>query len=217
MRTDSFLFACGGILAGLSLYFIGSSLFASHWVYDRSDLYKWTWLSELLKSSPVQIVNLHAGFDESSDALRQMFPKATLSIFDFYEASSETEDSIARARKKSAATLEARQIDKNLGEIGVNEVSIDLVLLFLAVHEIRSPVMRDNLFRKVHDMLRPNGLAILVEHLRDLPNFLAFGPGVLHFFSLQEWMRSTKSGDLVIQKRLTITPFIHVFCLTRSS
>jgi SAM-dependent methyltransferase len=217
IRTNLLLLVCSSFVAGVSLYFMASSLVITHWIYDLSELYNWTWLQDLLPTSPEHIVNLHAGFDETSDALKEMFPTASLSIFDFYDPSIETESSIARARKKSPASIEIQPRAASLDNLDVKDSSADLVLLFLAAHEIRSSVLRDKLFRRVQAALRPDGIAILVEHLRDLPNLLAFGPGALHFFSRQEWIRSTKCGGLAIQNQLTITPFIQVFCLKRSS
>lgn len=44
------------------------SLLVSYYVYDLSDLYKLNWLHELVANlkRDLKIVNIHAGFDETS-------------------------------------------------------------------------------------------------------------------------------------------------------
>jgi hypothetical protein len=55
----------------------------------------------------------------------------------------------------------------------------------------------------------------VVEHLRDWANFLAFGPGFLHFLAEQAWQQAAAAGGLRIEKRLRVTPFVNVFVLRK--
>jgi hypothetical protein len=64
--------------------------------------------------------------------------------------------------------------------------------------------------------LQPNGEVVLMEHLRDWPNFLAFGPGFLHFFSRASWRRAVAEAGLQVRIEFSRTPFVHVFILRRS-
>jgi hypothetical protein len=41
----------------------------------------------------------------------------------------------------------------------------------LAVHEIRSNEEKVQFLKECYRLCRPNGMVIMVEHLRDLPNF----------------------------------------------
>src|SRR5947208_193587 len=66
------------------------SLVVSHWVYDRSRLCRWDWIPEIAPPRVATLINIHAGYDDSSDALRRLFPNAdrrTLDIFDQNEMS----------------------------------------------------------------------------------------------------------------------------------
>jgi hypothetical protein len=74
------------------------SLLISYYVYDRSGLYALNWLT-IDNSRPEHMINIHAGFDETSTILRKKFPLAHLSVFDFYDPAKHTEVSIKRARK----------------------------------------------------------------------------------------------------------------------
>jgi hypothetical protein len=87
-------------LGWLILLATWASLLASAWIYDWSEMYSFRWLG--LEKSPDEInsvMNIHAGFDDTSQHLREVFPKANLSVYDFYDPVRHTEPSIARARK----------------------------------------------------------------------------------------------------------------------
>src|SRR5690606_3942250 len=72
------------------------SLAVSFYVYDVSDLYELRWLGGLNNRS---VLNVNAGFDETSVILRARFPKCSLTVCDFYDGDKHTEASIKRARK----------------------------------------------------------------------------------------------------------------------
>ncbi len=57
---------------------------------------------------------------------------------------------------------------------------------------------------------------ILVEHVRDLANFVAFGPGFLHFLSVASWRKSWEAGGFNLDASFRITPFVRVFVLKKS-
>jgi hypothetical protein len=54
---------------------------------------------------------------------------------------------------------------------------------------------------------------ILVEHLRDPANFIAFGPGFLHFHSRRGWQRGWESAGFGLADEFRITPWVRVFVL----
>ena len=55
----------------------------------------------------------------------------------------------------------------------------------------------------------------MVEHLRDFPNFAAYGPGFTHFHSLRTWHTDTAATGLAIEREFHLTPFVRVFLLRR--
>ncbi len=85
-----------------------------------------------------------------------------------------------------------------------------------AAHELRRHEARVQLFRELARVLRPGGEVALVEHLRDWANFLAFGPGFLHFFSKRSWRRAADAAGLQVRTDWSMTPFVHVFMLRRT-
>src|SRR5687767_7519519 len=66
-----------GALLGVGLAFVWSvlSLVVSYYVYDASGLYRWDWISGWFSQRPGSWINIHSGLDESSPALREIFPE----------------------------------------------------------------------------------------------------------------------------------------------
>ena len=99
----------------------------------------------------------------------------------------------------------------------VASATIDLAVLAMAAHELRAPAERVALFEEIRRVLTPSGRAIVAEHLRDWPNAVAFGPGVLHFHSRRAWRQSFMQAGLTIDAEHRITPFVAIFVLRRQS
>lgn len=67
------------------------TLIASWFVYDLCDLYSFNYLSV---GSPQRIANIHAGFDETTSALKAKYPGSIIDVYDFYDPQKHTEASI---------------------------------------------------------------------------------------------------------------------------
>jgi hypothetical protein len=199
----------GTLAAAGALWFLLGSLGATHWVYDRSDLYRWDWLRSLLPRDDARLLVCHTGFDEVSAGLRATFPEARIEVLDHFDAGTMTEASIRRARAlhpPPPGTL-AAPFDR------WPEIRADLILAPLAVHELRSVGERAAWFSEARRSLEPGGTIVVVEHLRDLPNFLAFGPGFVHFHTAAAWRRSWQQAGLELERSFSLTPFLRVFVL----
>lgn len=186
-----------------------ASLAASHWIYDRSGLYDLSWLRPLWPDDPRCIVNLHAGFDETSARLRAIYPRAKLRVLDFFDPERNPEPSIARARAAYPPNPEAVQV--GAGDWPLEDGAADAVLVFLAAHEMRRPADRKELFAELRRITSPEGRIVLVEHLRNAANLAAFGPGFLHFLPRRVWTEETRPYLMPVRE-MPLTPFLRVFC-----
>lgn len=213
--AGGFFAVAGAIAVAGCSYFLVGSLGVSHWVYDRSDLYRWAWLDRALKASRInRIVLCHSGFDEVSEMLKRRYPQAEWMVLDHFDPATMTEASIRRARNNYPPT--AGTVSARFDRWPVADASQDTVLGLLAIHELRSDRERAAWFAEARRCLADGGRVVVLEHVRDLANFVAFGPGFLHFHSIRSWSRSWKCGGLVLDASFRITPFVRVFVLKQS-
>ena len=199
------------ILIAVSLQTV-ASLVASHWVYDLSALRDWSWLAKSVGDSR-RIVLVHAGYDETGGELASIFPASEILTVDFYSALERREPSIVRAQKSFPSDVVP--VANSLSNWPVPSDSIDLVLVAFAAHEVRDHEKRVVLFKEIRRVLNVTGHLILVEHVRDRANFLAYGVGAFHFLPNADWIRCTEAAELLLQTQFNITPFVRVFELCR--
>jgi len=200
-------------VALLGLVTIFTSLLVSWYVYDGSDLYTLNWLGDL--GTPETIVNINAGFDETSGLLALRLPNARLRVLDFYDPKRHTEPSIRRARKAYPPYPGTEEITTD--ELPLADNSVDLIFLIFAAHEIRDPEERARFFSLLRKALKPGGKIILAEHLRDPANYLAYSVGALHFLSDADWQRTFAAAAFNIVARENINPFVVKFTLVKDA
>jgi SAM-dependent methyltransferase len=200
---------------GVPAIWIAGSLVASWIVYDCSGLTRWDWIRPALGFEPGMWINIHAGLDESTPALRTLFSGARWRVFDIFDPVEMTERSIARARRlvRNDVTPEAADFHR----LPVPAGTVDTALLLFSAHELRTDEARGALFAELRRVLGAGGRVVVAEHLRDVANFMAFGPGFLHFHSRRAWTRCFAHARFTIQSEFPITPFVRVFVLRRST
>lgn len=199
------------LLIGLSLTV---TLAVSWYIYDHAGLYTLDWLNGVKIVAGNKLVNINAGFDETSTLLAAKYPDAHLTVFDFYDPAKHTEVSIERARRAYPAYPGTQVISTNI--LPLMPASVDVIFAILAAHEIRDRTERIAFFRELGKSLTMQGKLIVLEHLRDIPNFLAYNIGCFHFFSKKEWQHTFRDAGLVITREMKITPFLSAFILQKN-
>lgn len=186
-------------------------LIVSAYVYDFSGYYHFGWLKKYFTNTDdsLQILNINAGFDETSFSIQHHFPNATINVFDFYNPKQHTEPAIVRARKVSMVFPNTQAITTN--HIPLPDKSIDVIFLLSAAHEIRAEEEKIQFLKECHRVCKPTGQVIMVEHLRDFPNFMAFSIGFTHFFSKSVWKKSFLSAGFTSFEETKFTPFMSIF------
>ena len=199
------------IVIAAFIYGLLMPLIVSAYVYDFSGYYDFNWLKRfnLVDDADHQIVNINAGFDETSFLIKNAFPKSDLKVFDFYNAEKHTEPAIVRARKVSMVYPNTQQIVSNT--IPLKDNSVDLIFLLSAAHEIRMHDEKVQFLKECHRVCSANANIIMIEHLRDLPNFIAFSIGFTHFFSRNTWQKAFKEAGFASCTEQKFTPFMSIF------
>lgn len=206
------LFSCIAIFLIISSTII--SLFVSYYVYDLSDLYKLTWLDKLAIPHNSKMLNINAGFDETSILLKEKYTESELIVFDFYDPVKHTELSLKRARKAYPPFPGTQQV--NQYHFPLPENYADHIFVVLSAHEIRSEGERITFFKELNRILKQKGKIVVTEHLKDVQNFLAYNIGFFHFVSKSSWNATFKNSDLKTVLEIKITPFITTFILEKN-
>lgn len=189
------------------------SLGVSHYIYDRTNLYSLPWLDAVKNESKLRILNVNAGFDETTGILKSKFDKATIEVVDFYNPDKHTEISIERARRlrpshHSYTTITTSDIQLETG-------AYDIISIMFAAHEIRNDQERIQFFKEVNRILDRTGSVYVTEHLRDSANFFVYTIGFFHFFSLKSWIRTYSKSGFQISNVIKTTPFVTTFELKK--
>lgn len=134
--------------------------------------------------------------------------------WDFYDPDRHTEISIRRARDAHPPT--ADQVSIDTARLPVEPGTVDLICLFFAAHEIRSFDEQVRFFAEIARILKSNGRVCVVEHLRDLPNGLAYSIGCLHFHPRSQWLAVFRAAGLVVERERKDTRFTTAFLLRKT-
>jgi hypothetical protein len=186
-----------------------ASLAVSHYVYNVSALRRGEWARSLAAAGAGPWISIEVGIDPTIDL--SAFPVTLAARFDVFQGGRAGGASTERARR--LATSMEGTLPAAADALPMRAHSCGTMLLLFSAHEVRDRQLRDRLFSEVRRVLAPRGRLLLVEHVRDLPNFLAFGPGFLHFESRAEWVRATRAGGLELKLEQRITPWVVAMAL----
>lgn len=210
------LFGAGSAVA--AWWTIGSFAI-SHWIYDRSKLCRWNWIADEFESAPERWGNFHAGLDESTLGLCELWPQSEGAAYDFFDGTVMTEPSIRRARDLFAAPIELQNLTRDV-DFRVLEMPgkyLQGAFVLFAAHELRETAQRAQFLGELQRVLDDDGALIIAEHARDAANFVAFGPGFLHFFAPASWRKLLQNAGFEIQREQRITPFVRVWTCRKTN
>jgi ubiquinone/menaquinone biosynthesis C-methylase UbiE len=100
--------------------------------------------------------------------------------------------------------------------IPLNNGSVDTIFLLSAAHEIRSQEEKVQFLKECNRICKQNAQIIMVEHLRDFPNFIAFSIGFTHFFSKSTWKKAFNEAGLSSFNETKFTPFMSIFIVQKN-
>jgi hypothetical protein len=201
--------AAAAAAAGVAAALTAGSLGASYVTYDASGLYGFSWLTPLVPAG-ARVALVHTGLDESSAVLAPRYPG--YAVFDASDPALQTEPSIARAR--ALRPLYPGTPTVGVGPLPMPAGSLDVLLVMLAAHEVRDDAARARWFCDLRAAVRPSGLVVVVEHVRDVKHAAAFHVGVLHFLSRRTWLVTFEAAGLRLVRSFPLATFLTVFVLS---
>lgn len=207
----------GGVVLASALGAVAwsaASLAVSFHVYDRSPLARGTWLAEFLPPGAPAWISVDTGLDAEVD-LDGALAGPCLARLDVYDGRIVGRGSVRRARSTTPRKHAARPCSALALPIG--DAACELACVVFTAHEVQLPADRVRFFEELRRVLVPGGRVLVVEHLRDVPNFLAFGPGFLHFHPRREWLRVAEAANLAVVKTRSITPWVSALLLEKAS
>ncbi|MFM2387879.1 MAG: hypothetical protein RL660_2636 [Bacteroidota bacterium] len=193
-------------LAILAFASTSASIISTHIIYDRSSLYA---LKHLPSLKDKKVLSLCAGFDEIDGLLRIKYEGIQLTTCDFFDSNRHTEPSIARARQLYPSNAQLVDLD----QLPFAKEQFDFCIAFLSFHEIRTHQERVQALTNIKHVLNATGNLLITEHLRNIPNFLAYNIGFFHFHGKSTWEAAFKEAGFDVVSTSYTTPFIINFTL----
>jgi SAM-dependent methyltransferase len=157
---------------------------------------------------------IHAGLDAEVDVDKVMQGDCVARL-DIFDPEVMTSRSIQRARRRTARANAA--VACTPSALALANATCGAVVVAFTAHEIRNPRVRELFFLELRRVLRPGGRVVLVEHVRDFMNLVAFGPGCLHFLSRAEWLRLAACADFKVADETKITPWVRALSLEKAA
>ena len=198
----------GGLGALTAAWFAAASFLAFHTMFDCSSFLSGNWLPSLLPRTPKRWVQVSVCLEETTLPMTSLFPQAEGVLFDLFSPNVMTEPAVTRAR---STCKRQDAVAATPTSLEVADRWADVTVITLAAHEVRDRNLRESLFRELNRITVVDGRVVVVEHLRNLNAFLAFGPGFSHFLPRREWLRLASQAGLQFLSEFSMTPFIHVF------
>lgn len=194
-----FLVSGGGVL-GLAMII----LLASYMVYDWGDHHEYDRLAELSKIGQANVVvDITCGKLRGTRGLLPYVSGGHYFLIDIYETTKMKDLALQRARQIEPPLNTSQRLYRRTGQPGRLPLPhnwVDIIYCHCSLHELLNPADRQAIFADFARMLKPTGQLLIAEHDRDWQNLLAFGPGVLSFFTKATWEKDFAQAGLVIRQ-----------------
>ena len=183
-----------------------STLATSWYVYDLRLVYRMIAADRSEEAGDWAVV--HVGLDDISADVAAVVGRAPVAVFDISHGMPPM-----TAKKRVKAPLAATPARPEA--LPIDDAALDTVFVGFAAHEVRSSDQSASLFHELNRVIRPSGRVIIIEHVIDAANVVAFGPGALHFRSPAFWRNKAESVGLRVIDESRLTPFVRRFEFAR--
>jgi len=207
-------------IAGIgTLGLVFNILVASFIVYDWGYKREYDRLAELGDLSKANVlIDITCGKLRGTRGLLSQLQQGHYFVIDIYDAKKMTDPALRRAREMEPPLEAERRIYHRQGKFDTLPIPhnwADAVYCSFSLHELPDKADQHAIFAEFARILKPNGKLLIAEHGRDLPNFLAFGLGVLSFFSPTTWANHLAETGFTIQHHERWRGLVHLWIAER--
>ena len=208
-----------GIAGVGTLGLIFNILIASFIVYDWGHKREYDRLAELGDLSKANVlIDITCGKLRGTRGLLSHLRQGHYFVIDIYDAEKMTDPALRRAREMEPPLDTERRIYQrqgNYSNLPIPHNWADAVYCSFSLHELPNKADQHTIFAEFARILKPNGKLLIAEHGRDLPNFLAFGLGVLSFFSPTTWSNHMTETGFTIRHHERWRGLVHLWIAER--
>lgn len=186
----------------LIIYGMVASLLATWWVYDHRAQRLYQRIADQRHGTAPWVL-VHAGFDESHGRLHALLgPPAH--HFDI-GPSSDRSRSLSRAH-----ALSGRNGVPVTGILPMGDATVGLVVVLFGIHELHSDSDAVALLHELNRVTVGDGSVVIVEHLIDVPNVVAYGLAAWHFSTGGRWRHAVTSAGMHMKSATRIGGLVTV-------
>lgn len=178
-------------VAGLLIvnYFLIASLWATHKLYDGSDIIDTVF--ELGELDPGQtIIYIDLGLRSNGIALSRRLTTGRAIIIDVYNPQLTPARWLSRATQRAERPVDDPRIAWKGGSIDLlplPDQTAPTALLIMSASEFWQEGDRLQLFEEIYRILYPRGVLLMVERVRTPTNWLVMGPAALRMQNASYW------------------------------
>ncbi len=194
-------------------------LLATFSVYDAGKRHEYDRLAELGEVVNANVVlDITCGKLRGTRGLLSHFSSGHYFLIDIFDAKKMKDLALSRARDLEPPIEVGHRIYRRPGQadnLPVPHQWADVIYCSFSLHELQDPADREAIFKEFARVLKPDGRLLIAEHGRNWLNFLAFGPGVLSFFTPATWRRHIAKAGLTIQHQERWRGLVHLWVVGR--
>lgn len=206
----------GLIIVGiLALLLVATVTIAAFFAYDWGQQREYDRLFEVGHLADANVViDVTAGKLRGTRGLLTRVKQGHYFVVDIYDPKKMTDQALRRARAMEPPLESDRRIYRRTAspqQLPIPHNWADAVYCSFSLHELHSAEDRQAIFSEFTRILKPGGRLLIAEHGRDWLNLLAFGPGMLSFFSPGCWTRHITGAGLVVKHHERWRGLVHLW------
>ena len=202
-------------LAIVLVYFLATSLWAAHQLYDLDGLRPHDFLFDMGQTKATDtIVYVDFGLRVTPLQLRRRLTTGKIIVVDVYNPQWTKGQALARRREQAPPAPDDPRLVWQTGHFTLfplPDESVPFVMLNQILSECWQEGDRLRLLKEAKRVLKPNGRLLLAEQTRTQTNWLLYGPAGTRFQPDDYWQELLEKAGFVVRRKQDLHGLIHCF------